>query len=48
MYIKCMCRMGGSQRLPRIMRAWERTRNIILKVNCNAKKFFAHMKAYWS
>ena len=21
---------------------------LLLKVNCNAKKFFAHMKAYWS
>ena len=28
--IKFVYRMGSSQRLPRIMRAWERMRNVII------------------
>ena len=30
MYIKCVYRMGSSQRLPQIMHAWERMRNFII------------------
>ena len=38
MSIKCVYRMGSSQRLPRIMHAWERTHNfIILKRICGFK-----------
>ena len=36
--IKCVYRMGSSQRLPQIMRAWDRMRNfIILKRICGFK-----------
>ena len=40
MYIKCVYRMGSSQRLLRIMRAWERPHNFII-----LKKEYAGLKA---
>ena len=45
MYIKCAYGMGSSQRLPQIMRAWERMRNfIILKRICRFKGVMSLIK----
>ena len=39
--MKCVLRVGSSQRSPRIMRAWERMRNFIIsKRICGLKTFF--------